>query len=202
MDKRAYFEDLASRWDRLPAAPDAPVRTRRFVERMALAGARRVVDVGCGTGVLVTDLSLALPGARIVELDLALAMVRESVRKHRAPGVAGVCGDAGRLPLAPASCDAVVCFGVLPHLGDLTRVMPELLRPLRPGGIIAIGHTMDSRELNAFHAALGEPVAADYLPPASVLGDLLHRAGARSIVAEEQPGWYFVRAEAGCLTWS
>lgn len=195
MNKRRYFDDLASRWDALPGPPDAREKTSAFVERMALGHAACVVDVGCGTGVLVQHLARVLPPrARIVELDFAQAMVRESLRKHGTPRVAGVCADARRLPLATGSCHAVLCFGVFPHLGDPRHALGELLRPLRPGGIFGVGHLMDSRDMNAFHASLGEPVAADHLPPVTILAAHLRDAGAHPTLVEEEPGWYCVRA--------
>ncbi|MFB3855222.1 MAG: class I SAM-dependent methyltransferase [Vicinamibacterales bacterium] len=198
MDKRGYFENLAPRWDGLPETPGAAAGTRRFVERLALDEVRWIADVGCGTGILVPHLARAFPDARIIEIDFALSMVRESLRKHAATQLSGICGDAAQLPLVPGSCDALLCFGVLPHLGDPSLLLPELLRPLRRGGTLAVGHTMASHELNAFHAGLGGLVESDRLLPATELAARLREAGAASIVAEEHPGWYFVRAVAGC----
>jgi ubiquinone/menaquinone biosynthesis C-methylase UbiE len=195
MNKRTYFNELASRWDTLPSPPDARERIARFVERMSLGEGGRILDVGCGTGVLVEHLRRVLPpSARIVELDLAEQMLRESARADPGAPVTRICADAARVPLAAESVDAVLCFNVLPHLGPTVAVMAELLRVLRPGGVVGVGHLMNSAEMNGFHAALGPPVADDYLPPASAVGDILRGVGGMAIVAEEHPGWYFVRA--------
>jgi demethylmenaquinone methyltransferase/2-methoxy-6-polyprenyl-1,4-benzoquinol methylase len=198
MNKRRYFNDLASRWDSLPTAPDAWQRTACFVDKMRVSDDGRVLDVGCGTGILVEHLTRVLrPTARLVELDLAERMLRESLRAHPDARVSGLCADARCLPLPSDSFDAVLCFGVLPHLGEPEVVTAELLRVLHSGGTLGVGHLMDSQELNAFHAGLGPPVAGDHLPPASVLGEILRRAGAVSVVTEERAGWYFVRAVKG-----
>jgi ubiquinone/menaquinone biosynthesis C-methylase UbiE len=198
MNKREYFDELACRWDRLPAAPDAGEKAARFVERMVLGEARRVLDVGCGTGVLVPHLRRALPnGARIVQMDFALQMLREGLRARPVSGLMALCADARRIPLAAGSVDAVLCYGVLPHLGDMVSAVRELLRVLRPGGSLGVGHAMDSAALNALHAGFGGPVAADVLPPAAVLGEILGSAGAYPVAVEESPGWYFVRVTTG-----
>jgi SAM-dependent methyltransferase len=193
MDKRRYFEEIAPRWNGLPAFPGTGEGVVRFVERMALGQARRVLDVGCGTGVLVPHLARVLPaGARTVELDFARQMVRESLQTHGGSGVAGLCADARRLPFATGVFDAVLCFSVLPHIGDAGSLMGELLRVLRPGGSLGICHAMNSAQLNALHAVIGGPVGDDHLAPAAEVGETLRLAGAGSVCAEESPGWYFV----------
>ena len=198
MRKRQYFNDVASRWDSLPGPPDAWQRTACFVDKMCVSDGKCVLDVGCGTGILVEHLARALsPTATLVELDLAEQMLYESVRTHPNTRVARICADARYLPLASGSFDAVLCFGVLPHLGAPEAVIVELLRVLHPGGTLGVGHLMDSEELNAFHARLGPPIAGDHLPSARVLGEILCRAGVVSVVTEEHPGWYFVRAVKG-----
>ena len=198
MNKREYFDDLACRWDSLPAAPGAGETAARFVERMALGGARRVLDVGCGTGVLVPHLRRALPAAaRILQMDFALQMLREGLRTRAVPGLMTLCGDARKIPLAAGSVDAVLCYGIVPHLGDIASAACELLRVLRAGGSLGVGHARDSAALNALHASVGGPVAGDVLPPAAVLAEILRSAGARPVAVEESPGWYFVRVTNG-----
>ena len=194
--KRHYFNELARRWDELPSPSDATEKVRRFVDRAIRPGARRVLDVGGGTGILLLALlERCDPGAQLVELDLAESMLAESARKFSDSRVRRVCADARHLPLAPGSFDRVLCFGVLPHLGDAADALRGFFQVLRVGGVLAVGHLMGSRELNAFHQSLGEPVAGDVLPPAETLADVLHSLGAAEGVAEESPDWYFVRAE-------
>ena len=194
--KRHYFNELAPRWDGVPSPSDAADKVRHFVDRVARLGARRVLDVGGGTGILLPALlERSDPGAQLVELDLAESMLAESARKFLDSRVLRVCADARHLPLAPESFDLVLCFGVLPHLGDPTDALREFFQVLHVGGTLAVGHLMGSRELNAFHQSLGQPVAGDVLPPAETLADVFHCLGATEGVAEESPDWYFVRAE-------
>ena len=194
--KRHYFNELAPRWDGLPSPSDAADKVRQFVDRVAMLGARRVLDGGGGTGILLPALlERSDPGAQLVELDLAESMLAESARKFSDSRVLRVCADARHLSLALGSFDLVFCFGVLPHLGDAADALREFFQVLHVGGTLAVGHLMGSRELNAFHESLGEPVAGDVLPPAETLADVLRNLGASEIVAEESPAWYFVRAE-------
>jgi len=194
-DKQQYFNALAPRWDTLPAPDDAPARVGGFVERAVAGDAQRILDVGCGTGVLLAALLRACPRAAITELDLAEEMLRANAAKWPVERVHRVCGDGARLPLAAARFDLVLCFGVLPHFEDRYGALRELARVLRPGGALAVGHLMGSAELNAFHSGLGGPVAADVLPSSEELAAELRRLGMARVAAHEAPDWYFVRGE-------
>jgi len=194
--KRRYFNELAPRWDALPAPLDATDKVRHFVERAVAPDARLVLDIGGGTGILLPVLLEKFgAAARLVELDLAENMLAESARKFSAPWVLRLCADARYLPLRAESADLILCFGVLPHLGEAGEALRGLMQVLRPGGALAVGHLMGSRELNALHASLDAAVAGDRLPSAGALAEIFHGLGATAIVAEEYPDWYFVRAE-------
>ncbi len=193
--KQEHFNQLAPRWDSLPAVEGASQKVETFVERCAPPDARCVLDVGCGTGVLVPALLARCPAAALIELDLAEEMLRVNAAKFPDRRIRRVCADGLRLPFTAARFDAVLCFGVLPHLADLSAALAEISRVLRPGGALAVGHPMGSQELNAFHRSLGEPVAGDALPRSGELAAQLSRLGMLRVAAEEAPGWYFVRAE-------
>jgi ubiquinone/menaquinone biosynthesis C-methylase UbiE len=196
--KRRHFNDLAERWDSLPAPADAPAKAREFVRRVAPAEAGWILDVGCGTGILLPHLlEFCSSATRIMELDYAEAMLRENARKVVDPRVMRACADALQLPFPASTFDIILCFGVLPHFTALDATLRELFRALRPGGTFAIGHLMGSNELNALHRSLGEPIAGDTLPPAAFLAQTLRGLKATVLAAEEQPGWFFVQAVRG-----
>jgi len=174
----------------------AEAKVRRFIAQSSIRTPCRVLDVGCGTGLLLAEILRQWPEAEcIVELDFALEMLRQNSLKFRDRRVARLCADAMRLPLAAGSFDVVLCFGILPHLPDQKAALEQLIGVLRPGGALAVGHLAGSRELNAFHSTLEGPVAGDFLPPGEVLSEMLKQAGAARVEVEEDPGWYFVRAE-------
>lgn len=188
--RREYFDNLAQQWDSLPSPPDAAERAARFVAAAADLSGGRVLDVGCGTGILRE----AMPDVRLVEMDISAAMLAENRRKRDGNGADWVCADALHPPFR-AAFDRVLCYGVLPHLGDPRCALATLLDCVRPGGAIAVGHMMSSEELNALHAGLEGPVAHDRAAPAEEIARVLESLGARVAAAEERPGWYFVRAE-------
>jgi SAM-dependent methyltransferase len=192
--KRTYFNELANRWDHMPAPPDAPEKVARFVRFAVPAAARLILDVGCGTGILRPHLGAVVAPTLLVELDLAELMLAENRAKGGQPDVAYVCGDAQRPPFRGGTFDAVLCFNALPHIPPLETTLRRLLDCLRPGGIFSVGHLMGSDTLNGFHASLGGPVREDHLPTAPRLAALCEEAGAEVFHQQEAPDWYLVQA--------
>lgn len=192
--KREYFNDLASRWDQLPAPPGAAASVERFVEAAVDRSARLILDAGCGTGILLPPLRRLAPECRVVEMDVAEQMLAESRKKEASARIVQVCGDARRPPFASGAFDAVLCFGVLPHLAPIEEALRNLLACLRPGGLLSVGHLMGSEALNALHASLGPAVAGDRLPSSERLAALLTGLGAEVARREEAPDRYLVQA--------
>lgn len=146
MGKRALFDDEARKWESLYRAGGGErwgifqqsVRART-VARMELClsllppvDGRDVIELGCGPGFYGRRLMGA--GARWAGLDLSgpmLAVCRENV-----PGARVTRGDVLALPFRPASCDVMLCIGVLSYLsrGQIASLFSQAHSVLRPGG--------------------------------------------------------------------
>ena len=92
-----------------------------------------VVDVGCGTGALATD--LARPGVRVLALDLR----PEGLERLRGAGVPVWVARARAtdLPVAGNIADVILALDVLEHTDD-RRSLDEIARALKPGGAVVI----------------------------------------------------------------
>jgi len=135
-----------------------PLRTQFIAERTALAG-RRVLDVGCGGGLLAE--ALARAGARVTAIDLAPGMI-EVARLHAAESALAVdyrLSAAEEVAAAePAAFDVVTCMEMLEHVPDPAAMTATLARLLRPGGALFVSTV--NRNLKSFLLAI---VGAEYL---------------------------------------
>jgi 2-polyprenyl-6-hydroxyphenyl methylase/3-demethylubiquinone-9 3-methyltransferase len=94
-----------------------------------------VLDLGCAGGFMAE--ALALRGARVTGIDPAAEAIN-AARAHARAGGMRIGYDVGvgeALPYDSASFDAVVCVDVLEHVTDLNKVLAEVARTLRPGGM-------------------------------------------------------------------
>ncbi len=124
------YDREAERYDRTRGGDRRADAAAAAIERLLPAGARLLVDVACGTGI-VTE-RLAGP-RRVIGVDRSPGMIAKAA--SRLPCRA-VVGDAGALPLAAGSVDAVVMIWLLHLVPDPERLVAEAERVLGPGGVL------------------------------------------------------------------
>jgi len=135
-----------------------PVRARFVAERARLDGAR-VLDVGCGGGLLCETLVQA--GAQVTGIDLAEGMV-EVAKLHAAEQSLAIdyqLIDAESLAArASGAFDVVTCMEMLEHVPEPAVTVASLARLVRPGGSVFISTI--NRNLKSFLLAI---VGAEYV---------------------------------------
>jgi ubiquinone/menaquinone biosynthesis C-methylase UbiE len=97
-----------------------------------------LLDVGCGPGTITADLARRVPSATVVGIDLPPDLIATAQREHGAANLRFEVGDVYALPFDPDSFDLVYAHQVLQHLGHPEQALREVLRVLRPGGMVAV----------------------------------------------------------------
>lgn len=185
---RAAYDAAAPDYDRRHGDPRSERRFRIIdaPQRRAARGARRVLELGCGTGRL-----LARVGAPVrIGVDLSPAMLRVARRR----GLAVVLADAHGLPFAAGSFDAILAGkGTFRYL-DYERAFAECARVLAPGGRLGV-HQYAARTWSLGDLAPGRRVDAPASEPLHLrhLGELLDPARRAGLRVETTHLWRSVR---------
>jgi SAM-dependent methyltransferase len=108
----------------------ASLRARAF-ELAGIAGAKRILEVGSGTGVIAGELQRGSAG-RVYGVDVDRAVTRFAAAQTREVGYS--IGDGTRLPFADQSLDVVATHFVLLWAREPVELLREAARVLRPGG--------------------------------------------------------------------
>jgi ubiquinone/menaquinone biosynthesis C-methylase UbiE len=107
------------------------------LRRIAYAGADRILDCGCGTGVFLEKVVGSVQFA--VGVDLSPKMLeRAKLRLGQIPNVDLVCADIDSLPFSEATFGQVFMFTVLPSDTDWDNAISEAMRVLRTDGIMTL----------------------------------------------------------------
>lgn len=197
--RRMYFNEQAEQWldmwYRDEHTGEHTKHERDFERLSALVPVKEgdhVLDVGCGTGVLVPYL-LERVGrtGRVYELDYAEKMIEVNRRLHKDERVTFIVEDILDLSLGKERCDLVMCFGCFPHLDDKTEAMRVMSGALRDGGCLAIAHFLSSHELNDHHSKAAA-VAYDKLPDEPEMSRLFAEADLALESHADHPGFYLM----------
>jgi SAM-dependent methyltransferase len=101
--------------------------------RANLASARRVLEVGCGTGAVLTELLMQSHGD-IYGLDISAEHL--NLAAYNLPGIPLTLGDAHVLPYHAAVFDITLCHFLILWVTDPVLVLSEMARVTQPGGFV------------------------------------------------------------------
>ncbi|MDB4979261.1 MAG: Non-ribosomal peptide synthase [Myxococcales bacterium] len=149
------------------AIPEAEMRdwVLNTTQNLRALGARRILEIGCGTGLLL--FRVAPECERYTGVDFsqaALDHIQATLAKHPLPGVELMRANADDFEVAPGAYDAVVINSVaqyFPSADYLARVLERALRALAPGGKLFVGDVRSLPWLEAFHASIELGAAPD-----------------------------------------
>ena len=128
-DNQRYYDAFASTYEReRHRGYHALVDKLETEVVLRYAHGARVLEAGCGTGMILKDVA---PHAReAVGIDISPGMLQLARRR----GLAVVHGSVTHLPFADGAFDVAYSFKVLAHVEQIETAMAEMTRVVRPGG--------------------------------------------------------------------
>ncbi|HEY3365539.1 MAG TPA: methyltransferase domain-containing protein [Symbiobacteriaceae bacterium] len=162
---------------------------RRLLPRLIVRPGPAILDVGCGTGVNLTEAARWFAPTRLLAgIDLSPGMVEVARSKAAYLGMPAefTVGDAEQLPYSDQLFDLVICNSVFHWFKDKETALSEMRRVLRPGGqlVLICASAPGFREwfgvLDSLMRSVlgpGTPRSAPDLPSAAEVGGLLRQSG-------------------------
>ncbi|HRV61117.1 MAG: methyltransferase domain-containing protein [Solirubrobacterales bacterium] len=186
--QHVHFNEIADEYDdSLPPHVVEHYLAKRvaYVRRILPSG--KVLDVGCGTGVVAGRLAEA--GYEVTGVDPSAGMLRY-VEEH-APGVTAIEGSATDLPFEDGTFDLTMCVAVLHHIIEPEAVhqsLVEMVRVTKPGGLVLV---WDHNPRNPYWKNLMARVPQDdgterLIPEAEILDGLAD--GGAKVIRSDQLG--------------
>ncbi len=130
---QAYYDEFAERYEDRRGGRD-PGGYHDLLDDLEIDFVKRfgegrdVLEVGCGTGLLLARIAGFARSARGVDLSPGM------LDRARARGLDVIEGSATSLPLPDASVDVACSFKVLAHVREIEVALAEMARVVRPGG--------------------------------------------------------------------
>jgi len=203
--RRTFFNERAESWlDTWYKDSNTGAYTRhheKFERLFTLVPIREgdhVLDVGCGSGILVPYLLERVSGRGVIyELDYAGNMIRVNQRLHRDRRIRFIVADVADMPLEKETCDVVMCFACFPHIHDKKAAVKAATAVLKKNGCLAVAHLESSQALNHHHRKSGTPVMHDKLPKRQEMIGLLEAADLNIERFIDETGFYLVLGRKG-----
>ena len=130
-DNRTYYDAFARHYDDRRARGYHKLIDDQAAELVRRVGmGKEVLEVGCGTGLILER--IARFASRAEGVDLSPGMAEHARRR----GLNVQVADATTLPYADGSFDVACSFKVLAHVPDIGKALSEMARVTRPGGVI------------------------------------------------------------------
>ena len=192
MSRKTYFNEQANTWDKSFHTPNLSSFLEKLVTQFGLEPGQNILDVGTGTGVLIPYLIREVgPDGSVTAIDYSENMIQICKTKHsHLKNVSVRLQDIEDDAFPTESFDAVICFGLFPHLENKEKALQNINHTLKPSGKLVIAHALSSEELKAHHNNASSAVVHDVLPEKAEMKQLLEQTGFTGISIKDEPGCY------------
>ena len=195
INKKEYFDNVAQTWDERFNTPKLSSFLEKLVPQFDLDQGQSILDVGTGTGVLIPYLVKAVgQDGSITAVDNSKKMIQVCRTKHpHLKNLHIMQGNIEKNAFSTETYDAVICFGVFPHLTNKEKSLQNINCSLKPGGKLIIAHALSSKELKAHHNNTSLTIMDDVLPEKAEMKRLLEHTGFVETIIKDEPGCYLCK---------
>ena len=165
-----FFDKCAPGWDACMIRNDDIIQM--ILDNAGVKKDSKVLDVACGTGVLIPDY-LSRDVSAVTAIDISSEMIKIAQSKFKDKRVEFICADVMEYDLC-GGYDSVVIYNAFPHLTQPDRLIEILSGKLKTGGRITVAHGMSREKIDAHHKGRAYKVS-DGLMEADRLADIFKK---------------------------
>jgi len=151
----AFFDRCAPQWDAELVRCDRIINS--ILDRAGIKQGMHVLDVACGTGVLIPDYR-ERNVASVTGVDISPEMVKRAKEKFPHENVEIICGDVEELEFS-RKFDCIMVYNAFPHFPNPQRLIEKLFRLLNQNGTLTIAHGMSRAMIDRHHAERAHTVS-------------------------------------------
>ena len=136
---RIFFEEELGRYqDVSPPSIQDEDQTRHLLESLPVSPGSKLIDIGCGTGIVAWHMKRICPSATVVGLDISPRVIRRARELDPTGNIQFIAATDSELPFSDAAFDGAVCRFSLHHYPDLASRFREVRRILEIGATYLI----------------------------------------------------------------
>lgn len=150
-----FFDSIASNWDDDQIPAEEKINT--ILDYAGVVEGVEVLDVACGTGVLVPDY-LERGVSKVIGVDISSEMIRIAKEKFDDDRASFLCGDIEEISL-PGQYDVCMIYNAFPHFVNPASLIKSLSDKLRMGGRLTVAHSMSRKQLDSHHSGAARKVS-------------------------------------------
>lgn len=154
-----FFDRRAPHWDAETVRDEETLAY--ILDNADICAGCRVLDVACGTGVLIGDY-LARGVASVTAIDISPEMAHRAAQKFPQENVTVLCGDVETAAF-DKKFDRIVVYNAFPHFPDPARLIGVLAGLLEAGGRLTVAHGMSREALDRHHSGTASNVSLGLL---------------------------------------
>lgn len=161
-----FFDRLAPQWDADMIRHDDVIDT--ILNNAGVTAGVRVLDVACGTGVLIPDY-LSRGVATVTGVDISPEMVRIAREKFPQENVRILCADVETAEF-DEKFDCIMVYNAFPHFPEPERLIRALCAKLVTGGTLTIAHGMSRAQIDHHHEGPASKVSCGLMSEHALAG--------------------------------
>lgn len=175
-----FFDRCAPSWDAELIRSDRKINI--ILDNAGVRQGSRVLDVACGTGVLMPD--YLSRGAEVTAIDISPEMIKLAEQKYAGTGIRFICGDVETADVGHGF-DAIVVYNAFPHFPAPERLIAHLSGLLADGGILTVAHGMSREKIDAHHHGSASKVSIGLMPAAQLAEIFGRYLNVTAIISDE-----------------